>query len=90
MAKVLNPTQISRELTAPPGRLLSLRRKPLLAPGTAGPAVKQAFIMLRPDIQWKNPVMFVVEVGAFLTLFYVIQAFLGKSESVSRRPPFNQ
>jgi len=24
--------------------------------------------MLRPDIQWKNPVMFVVEVGAFLTL----------------------
>ena len=31
-------------------------------------ALKQAFVMLRPDIQWKNPVMFVVEVGAFLTL----------------------
>ena len=26
--------------------------------------------MLRPDIQWKNPVMFVVEVGAILTLLY--------------------
>ena len=37
--------------------------------------------MLRPDIQWKNPVMFVVEVGAFLTLLYLIQACLGKSES---------
>jgi K+-transporting ATPase ATPase B chain len=37
--------------------------------------------MLRPDIQWKNPVMFVVEVGAFLTLAYLIQAMLGKSES---------
>src|ERR1700751_5677372 len=37
--------------------------------------------MLRPDIQWKNPVMFVVEVGAFLTLFYIIQACFGKSES---------
>jgi len=37
--------------------------------------------MLRPDIQWKNPVMFVVEVGAFLTLLYLIQAFFGKSES---------
>jgi potassium-transporting ATPase ATP-binding subunit len=37
--------------------------------------------MLRPDIQWKNPVMFVVEVGAFLTLAYLIQALLGKSES---------
>ena len=53
----------------------------LLAPGTVGPALKQAFIMLRPDIQWKNPVMFVVEVGAFLTLAYLIQALLGKSES---------
>jgi K+-transporting ATPase ATPase B chain len=37
--------------------------------------------MLRPDIQWKNPVMFVVEVGAFLTLIYLIQACFGKSES---------
>jgi K+-transporting ATPase ATPase B chain len=37
--------------------------------------------MLRPDIQWKNPVMFVVEIGAFLTLFYLVQAMLGKSES---------
>jgi len=37
--------------------------------------------MLRPDIQWKNPVMFVVEIGAFLTLFYLLQAALGKSES---------
>ncbi len=36
-------------------------------------AVKEAFRMLRPDIQWKNPVMFVVEVGAFLTLLYVIR-----------------
>jgi K+-transporting ATPase ATPase B chain len=81
MANVLNPAQVSRELTAPPGRLVSHRKHPLLAPGTIGPAIKQAFIMLRPDIQWKNPVMFVVEVGAFLTLLYLIQACLGKSES---------
>src|SRR6266436_4708888 len=81
MAKVLNPAQISRELAGPPGRLQLLRKNPLLAPGTVGPAIKQAFIMLRPDIQWKNPVMFVVEIGAFLTLFYLVQAMLGKSES---------
>src|SRR5258707_7335009 len=37
--------------------------------------------MLRPDIQWKNPVMFLVEVGAFLTLAYLIRACFGKSES---------
>ena len=37
--------------------------------------------MLRPDVQWKNPVMFVVEIGAVLTLLYVIQGALGQSSS---------
>ena len=41
------------------------------------PALKQAILMLRPDIQWKNPVMFVVEVGAILTLLYIIRALWG-------------
>jgi K+-transporting ATPase ATPase B chain len=81
MANVLNPAQVSRELTTPPGRLTPQRKHRLLPPGTVGSAIKQAFIMLRPDIQWKNPVMFVVEVGAFLTLLYLIQAYFGKSES---------
>ena len=54
----------------------------LFAPGTVRPALKQAFVMLRPDIQWSNPVMFVVEVGAFLTLLFVIQAAIGHSSSL--------
>ncbi len=37
--------------------------------------------MLRPDIQWKNPVMFVVEVGAFLTLLFIVQAAWGGQAS---------
>ena len=45
------------------------------------PALKKAFVMLRPDIQWANPVMFVVELGAFLTLLFVVQAALGQSAS---------
>ena len=44
----------------------------LLDPETALPALKQAFVMLRPDLQWDNPVMFVVEVGAILTLLSVV------------------
>jgi K+-transporting ATPase ATPase B chain len=40
-------------------------------------SLMQAFVMLRPDIQWKNPVMFVVEVGAMLTLFYIMDAAWG-------------
>jgi K+-transporting ATPase ATPase B chain len=78
MATALKSIPTSRETAKPPGRHQERR---LLTPGTVGPALKQAFVMLRPDIQWKNPVMFVVEVGAFLTLAYLIQALLGKSES---------
>ena len=39
-------------------------------------ALKQSFVMLRPDIQWKNPVMFVVEVGTVLTIIYTIAAIV--------------
>ncbi len=35
-------------------------------------AFKQSLVMFRPDIQWKNPVMFVVEVGTALTLLYTV------------------
>ena len=64
-----------------PSRRKTLRRKPLFAADTAIPALKDAFVMLRPDVQWKNPVMFVVEVGALLTLVYIIMAILGKTDS---------
>ena len=43
------------------------RRYGLFAPDLLQAALKQSFVMLRPDIQWKNPVMFVVEVGTVLT-----------------------
>jgi len=53
------------------------RRHSLFAPSLLAAAVKQAFIMLRPEIQWKNPVMFVVEVGSVLTLLFITAACLG-------------
>jgi K+-transporting ATPase ATPase B chain len=48
------------------------RRQGLFAPDLLKTALKQSFVMLRPDIQWKNPVMFVVEVGTALTLLYTV------------------
>src|SRR5271157_3858318 len=59
------------------------RKKPqrLLEKETALAALKQAFMMLRPDKQWNNPVMFVVEVGAFLTMLYIVEALMGKGSS---------
>ena len=55
----------------------------LLEKETAMAALKQALLMLRPDRQWNNPVMFVVEVGAFLTLLYIVEAAMGKGVSQS-------
>ena len=64
-----------------PRSLRRMKRKPLLEKETAVKAFKQAFLMLRPDTQWKNPVMFVVEVGAFLTLLYILEAAWGGATS---------
>ena len=57
------------------------RRRDLFSTQILLTALKQSFLMLRPDVQWKNPVMFVVEIGAVLTLLYVIQAAFGGSSS---------
>ncbi len=71
------PQTLPRKIT----RVIRKRTNQLMPPGTAGPALKQAVTMLRPDIQWTNPVMFVVELGAFLTLLFVLQAAFGHSSS---------
>jgi potassium-transporting ATPase ATP-binding subunit len=54
-------------------------RHQLFSADLAAAALKQSFVMLRPDIQWRNPVMFVVEVGAALTLAFIVRAMLGAS-----------
>jgi K+-transporting ATPase ATPase B chain len=65
----------------PPRRI---RSRKLFEAALVRQAFVQAFKMLRPDIQWANPVMFVVEIGAALTLLFVIQAKL--STAVSQVP----
>ena len=57
------------------------KHRKLLDKETSFAALKQAFVMLRPDIQWNNPVMFVVEVGTILTFLYIVQALLSKNVS---------
>src|SRR5438128_951196 len=53
------------------------RRSGLFAPELLRAALRQAFVMLRPDIQWKNPVMFVVEVGTALTVLFTVAKLFG-------------
>ena len=54
------------------------RRAGLLAPDLVRAALWQSIVMLRPDIQWANPVMFCVEIGAALTLVFAVAALLGQ------------
>src|SRR5438477_2570821 len=57
------------------------RRYGLFAPHLLNAAFKQSFVMLRPDIQWKNPVMFVVEIGTILSMIFTVSAiFAGSSQ----------
>lgn len=59
------------------------RRAGLFAPELLRSALKQSLVMLRPDIQWKNPVMFVVEVGTALTIIFTMAVALGYQSQVS-------
>src|SRR5215472_5811756 len=83
---VTKATQAQGEVVAHPSSPRPPRRvrvQGLFSTDILWPSLKQAFVMLRPDLQWSNPVMFVVEIGSFLTLFFVIQAlFAGSSSQV--------
>ena len=75
------PTIQPPEHPRPPRRM---RGHKLLEAQSVREALKQSLVMLRPDIQWSNPVMFVVEIGAVLTLLFIVQAAI--STSVSQVP----
>src|SRR4029077_326233 len=52
----------------------------LITRGIVRDALVESFVKLLPQQQWKNPVMFVVYVGSFLTTILWIQALAGKGE----------
>jgi K+-transporting ATPase ATPase B chain len=43
-----------------------VRARKLFEPELVRVALKEAFAMLRPGVQWSNPVMFVMEIGPCL------------------------
>src|SRR6202046_964029 len=83
LKKIPEPPEIhvTPEMPVPRRRT---RAQALFAPDLVWPAIKEAFLMLRPSVQWSNPVMFVVEIGSVLTLLFIIQALV--SQSVSQVP----
>jgi K+-transporting ATPase ATPase B chain len=59
------------------------RRYGLFAPHLLKAALKQSFVMLRPDVQWKNPVMFVVEIGTVLSIIFTVKALTAGSTQLA-------
>ena len=50
----------------------------LFDPALIKPAIKSSFVKLKPSVQWRNPVMFVVYIGSILTTLLGLQALQGK------------
>ncbi len=59
------------------------RKAGLFDPQLMKTAFRQSLVMLRPDLQWNNPVMFVVEVGTALTLIYTVAKCFGVASATS-------
>src|SRR5438128_8334895 len=88
----MEPTPLMSSTTTPPVPVLNSpdlreaklarrmsRRQGLFAPDLLKTALRQSVVMLRPDIQWKNPVMFVVEVGVVLSMVFTVAKAMGYS-----------
>src|SRR5712692_1785370 len=77
MATTVSPPQpIDDETTLLPKKLV--RARPLFDPEIVRRATKETFVKLNPAVVAKNPVMFVVEVGAAITTVFVVRdIFIG-------------
>ena len=57
------------------------KARPLFEPAIVRRAVVDSLVKLNPRVQVRNPVMFVVEVGAALTTVLWLQAVAGQGEA---------
>src|SRR5437868_10356797 len=70
-------------LHAPPEPAVNLiskakRARPLFDPPIVRRAIWDSFIKLNPATLWKNPVMFVVEIGAALTTLLLVRDMVAR------------
>jgi K+-transporting ATPase ATPase B chain len=52
---------------------MATRARSLLDPQILWPAVRDSFVKLDPRVQLRNPVMFIVEVGALVSIFFAFR-----------------
>src|SRR5690349_2663081 len=75
MPTLTAPREHKPEVKQEGTQLLSkgIRARPLFDPEIIKRAIRESFVKLNPRLVAKNPVMFVVEVGAALTTVFVIK-----------------
>ena len=73
-ATVSPPMPVDDETTLLPKKLV--RARPLFDPEIVRRAIRESFVKLNPLAVAKNPVMFVVEVGAAITTVFVVRDIL--------------
>ncbi|MBC7697293.1 MAG: potassium-transporting ATPase subunit KdpB, partial [Bacteroidia bacterium] len=59
----------------------SVSMKSMFDPVLVKPAIVDSFKKLTPQIQWRNPVMFVVYLGSILTTLILLQALFSKADA---------
>src|SRR5438876_6158776 len=77
------PTATLKSTLEPPVELISKakRARPLFDPPIVKRAIWDSFVKLSPKTLWKNPVMFVVEIGAALTTILLTRDLAVKAGS---------
>jgi potassium-transporting ATPase ATP-binding subunit len=78
-------TTITPPVGTPPASLIPkklVRARPLFDPEIARRALRDCFVKLNPVTLIKNPVMFVVEIGAFLTTGFLVRDFATRGAGV--------
>jgi len=75
---VTAPTPGTADMTSFLPRKL-VRARPLFDPEIVRRALKDSFLKLNPAVQFKNPVMFVVEVGAAVTTVLLLRDLLTRT-----------
>ncbi len=72
-----NSPTINNDEQAKEAKRASQQARPLFQPEIVGPAIAESFKKLNPRVQLRNPVMFVVEVGALITTIIGIRDLFG-------------
>jgi len=55
----------------------------ILDPALIGPALRESLVKLAPQHMWKNPVMFVVEIGSALTTLLLVRDILSPASAAA-------